>query len=214
MTSTLHHRHATARSLLFDRRGDVSGPRDTGEAIRGQGHARHKLEAVRHLRSSVADRVDRDVGAMADELVDLDLGDLLVAGWRRHTRLVEAARRTLDAPGTEEVVLLATHRVTSVHHPHVDLHVNGTFVNSFEFLLEVVFDVVGVAAVVRTGELVGLHGGECTITARLLLEGAQLAKRSVRVDDLALLVEVDPPRPLLAAPPARHGAGSGLPGAQ
>ena len=58
---------------------------------------------------------------MADDLVDLDLGDLLVAGWRRHSRLVEAARRTLAAPGTEEVALLAPDRVTSVHHPHVDL---------------------------------------------------------------------------------------------
>lgn len=206
MTSTSHSR-ATARSLLFDEHGGDGEPHDTGEAIRGHHHARHKLGAVRRLSSSVADHVDRDVGAMADDLVDLDLGDLLVAGWRRHSRLVEAARRTVAAPDSEELALLATHRVTSVHRPHVDLFVDGTFVNSFEFLLEVVFDVVGVAAVVRRGELVALQGGECTVTARLQLEGAELAKHSQKVDDLARMVVLDPPRPLLAAPPPRHAAG-------
>ncbi|MBD3927470.1 hypothetical protein IEZ26_22800 [Nocardioides cavernae] len=210
MTSTRIGNPTTARSLLFDER-DNGEPRDAGEAIRGHDHARHRLEVVRRLASSVADHIDRDVGAMADDLVDLDLGDLLVAGWRRHSRLVEAARRTAAAPGTEEVALLATHRVTSVHHPHVDLYVDDTFINSFEFLLEVHFDVVGAAAVVRAGELVALHGGECTVTARLLLEDAQLAKRHARVNNLAVMVVLDPPRPLLTAPPARHKSGpSGL----
>ncbi len=200
MTSPAIHRPATARSLLFDEYGGDE-PHDTGEAIRGHDLARHKLGMVRRLASSVADHVDRDVGAMADDLVDLDLGDLLVAGWRKHRELVDAARRTLAAPGTEEIPRLATHRVTSVHRPHVDLYVDGAFVNSFEFLLEVVFDLVGVAAVVRGGGLVALRGGECTVTARLLLEGAQLAKHSQQVDDLALMVVLDPPRPLLTAPP-------------
>lgn len=201
MTSTPINGPITARSLLFD---EGSGwPHDTGEAIRGHDHARHKLGQVRRLASSVADHIDQDVGAMTDDLIELDLGDLLVAGWRTHSRLVEAARRTSVAEGTEEIPMLASHRVTSVHRPRVDLYVDETFINAFEFLLEVLFDVVGAAAAVRGGALVALHGGECTVSARLMFEGALLAKHSIRVDDLAVMVVLDPPRSLLAAPP--HG---------
>ena len=55
--------------------------------------------------------------AGADGVLALDLGDLVIAGWRKQGQLAAAAERTAANPGTSELVELATHRVSSVHHP-------------------------------------------------------------------------------------------------
>ena len=91
--------------------------------------------------------------------------------WRRYSALTSAAERTLAAPGSEEVVLLATHRVTWTYEPHIDLLVDGRKVTSLELQMTVVFDLHGVAAVVQLGDLVALRGGGCLITATLAARG-------------------------------------------
>jgi len=66
------------------------------------------------------------------------MGDLAVAGWRRHAALTAAADRTRVNPGSWEVVDLATHRITSVHRPYVELLLNDVHVATVRFELRVV----------------------------------------------------------------------------
>jgi hypothetical protein len=68
-------------------------------------------------REAAADQV----AVVAHGLLDLDLGELMVAGWRRQGQLAAAAERTAANPGSSEVVELATHRISSAHHPSVEL---------------------------------------------------------------------------------------------
>jgi hypothetical protein len=141
--------------------------------------------------------VNHEIAAVADGLLNLDFGDVLMSGWRKYTNLTEAAERTLASPGSEEVVALATHRVSSTHHPSVELLVDGIKVHTFVFELTVVFDLTGVAAVLRRGSLVALRGGECVVTATLTLEGTPLElSRKSRID-LALVVALHRPIPLV-----------------
>ena len=72
-------------------------------------------------------------------LLDLDLGDLVIAGWRKQGQLAAAAERTAANPGSSEVVELATHRVSSVHHPFVELLVNDAHVATVTFDLDIEF---------------------------------------------------------------------------
>jgi len=182
---------ATARGVLFgDGVGDAA--RELSRALSESDAALIAGQQLRHLSRSAAQAVDEEVGAVAADLLDIDLGDALVLGWRKYTALLEAARRTLASPSSEEVVELATHRVTSDFHPGIDLVIDGIRVNTFELHLALVFDLTGVSAVVRTGHLVAVRGGDCLVTATLTLEGARLAetRRSV---DVAAVLPLQPP---------------------
>lgn len=191
MSATAQIAPMTARVFLLG--GDAGA--DTGEvlgrALSQHGVARSALQAVRHLSGSAVQTVDREIGTVADGLLDLDLGEVLVAGWRKHVALTESAKRTLAAPGSEEIVALASHRITSTSSPHVDLFLDDAKVKTLEFELEIVFDLTALSAVVRLGELVALRGGECLVTATLTLEGWRLAERQGHID-LALTVQLQP----------------------
>jgi hypothetical protein len=107
----------------------------------------------------------------------LDLGDLVVAGWRKQGQLAAAAERTAANPATSEVVELATHRISSVHHPYIELLVNDVRVTTVNFELDLEFEVRALVVTVRDGHVVSLYSGDCDLTATLTAEGVQLASR-------------------------------------
>lgn len=195
----------TARAALFP----DDEPGESGElssSLGATGLARAALARVGRIPAAALGAVEGEVGAVAGDLLDLDLGDVLVLGWRRYAALTAAARRTLAAPGTEEVVVMASHRVSSSYTPSVDVLVDEVKVNTFEFALTLQFEIRGLSAVVRGGDLVALRGGDCRLSARLTLEGAQLARKEHPVD-LRLLVPLARPialvdKPGLAGPDA------------
>ena len=139
------------------------------------------------------------VAVVAHGLLDLDLGDLVIAGWRKQGELAAAAERTAANPGSSEVVELATHRVSSAHHPFVELLVNDVHVATVTFDLDIEFVVKALVVTVRDGHVVSLHTGACDVAATLAAEGIQLASRRAHFE-LPLVVRW----PLLL----RLGAGS------
>lgn len=192
MTSSMLDSRVTARAFLFDDGSGADTADSISRAITEHGVAGASLRGVRRLTGSALETVDKEIGAVTAGLLDLDLGDILVSGWRKYATLTQSARRTLAAPGSEEVVLLATHRMTCTYHPRVDLLIDEVRLNSFEFELEVVFDITGLSAVVRSGDLVALRGGECQVTGKLSLEGAKLAERQRKLAP-GLLIQLHHP---------------------
>src|SRR5215218_3251556 len=122
------------------------------------------------------------VAAVADGVLDLDLGDLVVAGWRKQGQLAAAAERTAANPGTAELVELATHRVSSIHHPYVELLVNDVRVTTVNFELDLEFEIKALVATLRDGHLVSLHSWDCDLSATLTAEGIRLASKRRRFD--------------------------------
>jgi hypothetical protein len=179
--------------------GDAEGD-DTAEFLArelGQHDvARSALSGLRRISGPALHAVDCEIATVAAGLLDLGLGGAVVRAWRKYTAMTEAAERTLAVSGSEEVVVLATHRVTWTYQPHIDLLVDGKKITTFDFEMTVVYDLDSVVAVVRRGELVALRGGDCAITATLTLEGATLAQRQGRMD-AALVVSLDRPIALL-----------------
>jgi hypothetical protein len=185
--------------------GDATGA-DTVEvlthSLSEQGMTQSAIYGLHSLSGSALQAVNHEIATVADGLLNLDLGNVLISGWCKYTDLTKAAERTLAAPGSEEVVVLATHRVVSTHHPSIELLIDGVKIHTFIFEVKVVFDLNGVAAVLRQGELVALRGGECVVTATLTLEGTPLElSRKGRID-LALVLPLRRPIPL--ARQARH----------
>jgi hypothetical protein len=162
-------RGETVRSFLLGPSGvpDVTPPRanELGRLTRGAGHG---------LRAEIA--------TVLAGLLELDLVDLLVGGWRKYDALVQAARATAQDPSSSAVVDLATHRVDVSYTPRVNVTVDGVAVAHVDAAAIVVFDVTGVAATLRRGAVVALTGGSATVSAQLSVEGVVVAHRSAPFD--------------------------------
>jgi hypothetical protein len=192
MSPALSSHPLSVQAFLFGDESDSDGVEAFSRSLDERDVAKSAAEGLRHLSGSAVAAVNREIATVAAGALDLNLTGLLVSGWRKYSNLVSAAERTVAAPGSEEVVVLASHRVTSAHRPYVDLYIDNVKVVTLRFELKVVFDLNGLVAVVRQGELTALRSGECAVTATLALEGVPLTQRQREVD-LAVVVPFDPP---------------------
>jgi hypothetical protein len=174
----------TASAFLFD---DEDTGRALARALDEHGVLGSLDSALGLVAQTTREAAGDQVAAVADGVLALDLGDLVVAGWRKQGQLADAAERTAANPGTSELVELVTHRVSSVHHPYVELLVNDVRVTTVNFELDLEFEIKALVATVRDGHLVSLHSGDCDLSATLTAEGVRLASTS-RHFDLPLVV--------------------------
>lgn len=188
----------SVRTLLLGP-GRPSAEQVLADAVEHRGLGSVVADAVGGLSSAGRHAVCEEAGHVADALLDLDVTDVLAMAWKKHTALRDAARRTVERPGTEELVPLATHTVSSTHRPRVDVLIDEVKVTDVEIELALTLVVTGVLAVVRDGRLVALHGGTVDATAALSCEHARLLQRSSRLAVPESWV-LDPPIALLARP--------------
>jgi hypothetical protein len=167
----------SVRALLFGEVAADDAAAALARSLGDHGVVGTASRGFQGLAAPARKAVDQEVAKAAMGLLEIDVGDALVAGWRQYSSLKDSARRTLQSPTSEEVVSLASHRISSGYRPRVDLFVDGVKVNSFELELDAVFDVSGLAAVMSGGQLVALRGGQCQLAVRLRLEGLTLVER-------------------------------------
>ena len=101
----------------------------------------------------------REAAVVAVGLLKIDLMEILVSGWREHRDIFTAARRTLDIPGSKELVGLAPHRITTVQQPSVGILVDNHRVHTLQLGLSIFFEVTGLVAGVHAGRLAAIHAG-------------------------------------------------------
>lgn len=124
----------------------------------------------------------REAATVAAGLLQVDLIGVLVGGWREHRDIVNAARRTLAAPGSTELVSMVTHQITVVQHPSVNVLVDSRRVATLQLDLSLVFDVRALLAGISGGRLVALHSGRCDITVTLAVQGTELLTRQAHLE--------------------------------
>ena len=177
MTTPALSEAATLRDLFFG-----GGPRDPTDEL---AKSLQEFGTVRNLvpgLPALTGVAEREVAKAADGFLSMNLADLAAAGWKRYEALRQAARRTLTAPTTEEVVALATHRIESSHHPTIDMYIDGKSVANIEVAINVAFNMAGVLAVVRQGRLVAIKSGNCTVSGKLAVQGVTAAEKQRRFD--------------------------------
>jgi hypothetical protein len=198
MTTVIPNQPLTTSVLLFGETPNTG--QALAQALDEKGVLGSLGAALQQVSQAGRQAADRQVATVANGLLDLDLGDLVVAGWRKQAALAAAAERTIANPGSSEVVELATHRITSVHRPFVELLINDVYVATVHFELHIEFAVKALGVTVRHGHLVSLHSGTCDVTATLSAEGVRLARRQEHFE-----------LPLLIRWPLRLHLGSGDP---
>jgi hypothetical protein len=149
-----------------------------------------------------SEAAEEQLASVTAGLLDLDLGDLLIYGWRTRERLVKAAQQTRQIPGRREIVQLGTHRITSAHNPTIELLIDGVDVHTFRFHLTVIFDIEVAALIIRDGLLTALKAGDSVVTCTLTLEmpggDVELLNRQRKID-LQLVINIGHGIPLLPA---------------
>jgi hypothetical protein len=190
----------TAQALLFDNTDLASALQDSGVGDTVGNELRGFAQATR-------DEAIHELGAISSELLELDLGQVLLDAWSKHSELRAAGQRTAAAPESEELVELLSHRVTLEDRPSIDLLANGRRVAELHLAIVITIDVEALTATVRGGRLTGLRVGRCDADASLSIEDKTLARRraqlelpfSVHMGSGIALVEGSIPSPRVAA---------------
>jgi hypothetical protein len=165
----------TAADLLF---GSTEG---ANEAL-----TRHVMSAGRttarafqRLPRVTREAAVREAAAIAVGLLKVDLMEILVSGWREHRDIFMAARRTLDIPGSKELVGLAPHRITTVQQPSVGILVDNHRVHTLQLGLSIFFEVTGLVAGIHAGRLAAVHAGRGDLGLALTIHELEvLTKRT------------------------------------
>ncbi|MDI1463185.1 hypothetical protein QEZ54_19580 [Catellatospora sp. KI3] len=161
----------TVRELLF---GDVVGGR-AGEAADRVEQAAEQLVGVGALPAAdeaPALTVARAFMTRVAQLLDVEVSDVLVGAWRTRSALLDAARRTHAAPGTSEQVVIKAYALPWEYETELDLVVNGRTLTTVTVLAQAELEVTALVATVAAGRLARLGGGDCRMTARLRVRGA------------------------------------------
>ena len=207
MTSATTQSGLTARTFLLG-----SGPDDDATRIRQLLSENDVVGScgrdLTRLTQQGREAAEEQLASVTAGLLNLDLGDLLIYGWRTRDRLIKAARQTRQAPGRQEIVQLGTHRITSTHNPTVEVLVDGVKVHTFRFLLTVIFDIGVAALIIRDGLLTALKAGDGAVTCTLALQmpggDIELVNQQRNIN-LHLIINIGHGIPLLPAD-AAHGA--------
>jgi hypothetical protein len=170
----------TALTLLFGP-GDRT-PDTLMDTILTAGSGGDLDRALKKLPPLTRDAAAREVTTATAELLDINLIDVLLRGWREYADLTSAARRTLAAPGTTELVSLASHRVTMSQQPSVAVLVDGRQVANLRLGLSLVFEVKAVLARVRAGRLVAVISGSCDVTATLAIDDIDIVSKQAHLE--------------------------------
>jgi hypothetical protein len=172
-------RALTVGALLF---GDQHDEEELRNRLHEQGALKGLAEALDRVPPGLRDvAVDR-IGHVAQRVLDVDVLGVLGLGWQKYERLADAAQRTLRTPGSEEIVDLTTHRITSTHEPQVEVTVDGVAVATVGLRLELSAELHAVQAVVTAGTLIALRTGKADLTADLSCEGVPVAQGRRTID--------------------------------
>jgi hypothetical protein len=181
MTTSVTVTPLTLRTVLFGGWG-IDPVAALAQSMETAGVSGKALGGVEGLSVAAQREVGRQMATVAATALDVDVIDLVVGGWRAHSRLVSAAKRTLATADSEEIVDLVSHRIRSVHRPYVAVLVDGVQVARLDFEVTVLFDIKALVGVIRAGRLVALRGGQCEIMATLAAEGIPLAQQRMPLD--------------------------------
>ena len=170
----------TVLDLLFPPGED--SPRAVVPGLLSPGATGDLGRALENVPATLREAAVRETTNAAKGLLDVDLTGFLVSGWQKHREVIAAARRTMAAPGSIELVDLATHQITTTWHAAVNLLVDNQRVATVELGLSVVFDISAMVAGIRGGRLVAVHSGRCDVTATLAVQDTKVISRQVHLE--------------------------------
>ena len=185
-------RELTLAQILFEQGEDALLAAIAQGGTTGSIEEKLAKELSSRLRKIVLD----EIVTVMRRVLGVAVVDLLGAAWRKYEPLAAAARRSLESPGTAEIVELLDHRITSSHQPGVDITVDGVKVAEIRLDVEVAIEIHGLTAVVTDGRLSALRTGRGEASLNVSVDGAPLPPVT-RPFDLAMEMDLGEGIPLI-----------------
>jgi len=159
-----------------------------------EGSIEEKL--AKELSSRLSTIVLDEIVTVMRRVLGVAVVDLLGAAWRKWEPLAAAGRRSLESPGSTEIVELLDHRITSTHQPGVDITVDGVKVAEIRLDVEIAIEIHGLTAVVTEGRLSALRTGRGEVSLNVSVDGTPLPPMT-RPFDLAMELDLGEGIPLI-----------------
>jgi hypothetical protein len=182
MTTDREDGTLTVLDLLFGAEADVDAARALAGEITSPGSNQAFDRALADLPEATRKAAIKEAATAAAALLKADPVEGLVRGWRKHQDIVAAARRTLAAPGSTELVSMSGHEVTLEQNPSVRVLVDGHQIATVQLGLSIVFDVKALLLGVSDGKIAAVHSGSCDIIVTLAVQGTELISRRTRLE--------------------------------
>lgn len=174
---------ATAKSVLFDT------PEQATAALAAQSDDAVLANVPPVVRKVAQKEMQRAIL----EVLDIGLVGVVQRGWQNHDGLLAAGKRT--AQGGREVVQLADHVINSSHSPSIAITIDGVELGQVPIAVNMSLKLMGIAAVVERGHLLGVEAGSIAASANLALAGKPITSRTKTVDAVRT-IQLPKPVPL------------------
>jgi hypothetical protein len=170
----------TALDLLFG--PDTDAAEALADAILLPGGDQNLGRALAQFPEMTRKAAAQEAAIAAAALLKVDLADVLVHGWREHRDIVSAARRTLAAPGSTELVSMSSHEITLNQRPSISVLVDGQRVATLQLGLSIVFNVNALLLGIGGGRLTAVRSGRCDIAVTLAVQGTDVVARHAHLE--------------------------------
>src|SRR5262245_25854682 len=115
--------HVSIRNVLFG--SDPAAVNSLVDALTSEKATSAIRDGLVSLSEVTRRAALQELSKVISGLLNVDLTDVLITAWRKHSELATAARRTADSANTEELVDLTTHRISWLYQPYVELFVDN-----------------------------------------------------------------------------------------
>lgn len=130
---------------------------------------------------------ETEVWSIMGSVLDEPLVNIAVRGWSELEKVRTVKARTLEFPGTTEIVRPHRHTINSVQEPTVEISVGPISTDVVTFTVTLSITVEAVELTVSGGEINKVDAGRATASATLAIGETKLAERTSRPVDLNLL---------------------------
>jgi hypothetical protein len=137
----------------------------------------------------------KGIGERVFDLLDINVVDVLVGGWKVHQDVHRELGRTAPDPSRTAIVQLTHHTIESAHTPAIELRAQGRKVLEVSFPVELALEIDAVRLTIRGGAIREIHPGEVKVRGTMKLENTVVLERQLSAITL-------PGRIVLEAPAA------------
>jgi hypothetical protein len=123
----------------------------------------------------------KTIVARIPDMLRLDLGAILVGGWKKVSEFQRYADPSKYPPDETIFVKLGRHTVTSSHKPSLDIVVDDVKVDTVPFELKLTLTLDTAMLTIRAGEVLAVAPGACQAAGELKCEGDSLVKRDSKL---------------------------------
>lgn len=168
---------STTAGVLFD----SNDPADTLQAA-----AAGKAVALGPLSVSGLKVPETEIWSMVGSVLDEPLVNIALRGWSELDKVRTVKARTLEFPGTTEIVRPYKHTINSIQEPTVEISVGPVSTDVVTFTVTLSITIEAVELTIAGGEINKVDAGRATASASLAIGEATLAERTSRPVDLNL----------------------------